>query len=539
MLFRCVGQPVRIETRISRSLASLAVLLGITSAASADILRWDNSKVISGTQGITLGPGVDLTTPTGGGRNLSFANLVATDLSAANFTGANLSHARFNALGGSGGVPPPSFLANTNFTGANISFANFGGIPITSSQFGSTKSYTQHNLTGVGMQNQDMTGWDLSLQNLSKADLHNATLTGANLTGANIAGANLGGSSILTPTQLYSTKSYQRHNLSGVGLSDEDLQGFDFQKQNLKGSNLSLADLANANFTKANIKGANFRMADNFMPVQLYSTGNYKSRNLSQVGFSGLDMSGWILDKQNVTSANFQNADLSGAHFTSANLTKANLNGARLAGAILTKANLTKTNLSDADLRGVGTFTPKKNTLTTNTIFPDGSIHGLSLGNGETLPIHNNALPVTVFSSALFNPGSDTHFLLEDHWTSPLGFALGVQPDIQGNLDLDIAPGQNPDALDGMTFQVFNWPGSVTPALGGLTAAAASAGTTARFATITTDPSLDWDLANLYTDGTVTVHSIASTTPPEACTLGLLSLGVMVLLKRRTRPIPG
>ena len=59
-------------------------LLG--TAVRADIYRWDTGEVIPGTEGITPGPGVDLSH-----MELEYADLENRDLRGANLTDANLS----------------------------------------------------------------------------------------------------------------------------------------------------------------------------------------------------------------------------------------------------------------------------------------------------------------------------------------------------------------------------------------------------------------------------------------------------------------
>ena len=83
-------------------------------------------------------------------------------------------------------------------------------------------------LTGATASDSNLTNADLSQANLTNAyfgyyvDLYGyngyypgADLTGASLTGAEVRGANFSGSS-LTAAQLYSTASYQAHDLTGI-----------------------------------------------------------------------------------------------------------------------------------------------------------------------------------------------------------------------------------------------------------------------------------------------------------------------------------
>ena len=104
------------------------------------------------------------------------------------------------------------------------------------------------NLSGANLSSSesfdlDLTNADLSQADLTGAYLNRVVLTGANLTGALVQRASievnsLGGSGITLP-QLYSTGSYQTHDLSGIGLYG-NLAGVNLAAQNMKGAFLSV-----------------------------------------------------------------------------------------------------------------------------------------------------------------------------------------------------------------------------------------------------------------------------------------------------------
>ena len=67
------------------------LLMSLPAAAQADIFRWDNGQLIPGTEGITPGPGVNLSSPYGEWsspqRNLRFADFSGgLDLTEASFS---------------------------------------------------------------------------------------------------------------------------------------------------------------------------------------------------------------------------------------------------------------------------------------------------------------------------------------------------------------------------------------------------------------------------------------------------------------------
>ena len=73
----------------------------------------------------------------------------------------------------------------------------------------------------------DMTGANFREANLTNADFYYATLTGADFTDAESAERALATSysetAEFTLAQLYSTASYQAHDLSGINLASNDL----------------------------------------------------------------------------------------------------------------------------------------------------------------------------------------------------------------------------------------------------------------------------------------------------------------------------
>ena len=157
----------------------------------------------------------------------------------ANLTGANLSG---------------STLTNANFSGAIVKGVDFGFSGITSSQLYSTATYNSGDLTGIGLEQDDLTGWNFANQNLTSAGLEGSTLTNVNFTNANLTNANLYGyyvasiltnanfsgaivkganfsgttSSGFTASQLYSTASYTNGDLTGIVLEANDLTGWNF-----------------------------------------------------------------------------------------------------------------------------------------------------------------------------------------------------------------------------------------------------------------------------------------------------------------------
>jgi uncharacterized protein YjbI with pentapeptide repeats len=259
------------------------------------IERWDTGAVIPGTDGIVPGPGVQLDH-----RNLEFAVLSNSDLARSRLDSSNLSNAH---------------IFHTNLMNANLTEAV-----------------------------------------LTRADLWNADLKDADLTNAVVTGAWFDVTTSLgfTKEQLYSTASYQAKNLNGIGLSHNDLTGWDFSGQDLNHARFDYATLTNADLTEADLTGTSFGFAiftnadltgavvagagfastthQGFTKEQLYSTASYAAKDLRGIYFGdaldawypgpGNDLTGWDFSGQNLTGATFNSATLANADLTGAIITE-------------------------------------------------------------------------------------------------------------------------------------------------------------------------------------------------------------------------
>ena len=288
----------------------------------------------------------------------------------------------------------------------------------------------------------------------------------------------------------------------------------DFTNANL--TNVDFSDvngLTSATLTGATINGDKFVGSSTSTPTfaQLSSTASYTNGDLSSITFNGeylvnYDFSGINFSKSSIYSCYFSGTKFNGSYFP----------GVTFAGS-----TLTGTDFSDADMRGSTNWMPATDpslgTLATgvhDTILPTGSIVGLSMTAGEKLVVRNNALPVTISTSATMDPTATLEFQLSSGWTSPMNFASGVSPSLPGTLDLEFAAGTSPELLVGDTFQIFGWSTLPTPAN--------------QFTAVDLAPNTVWDLSKLYTTGQATL--IAA---PEPSALAVLSLAATAGLRRR------
>ena len=273
-------------------------------------------------------------------------------------------------------------------------------------------------MQGIGLEYNDLTGWDFSGQNLTNAVSVFSTLTNANLTGAVVTGASFGETTSrgFTQAQLASTASYQTKNLQGIELWCNDLTGWDFSGQNLTNAGLS------STLTNANLAGAN----------------------------------------------------LTNAYLGSSTLTNADLTGANLTNAYLESSTLTNANLTGADTRGAQ-YLNLTGATSRNAILPDGAIAGLNLAAGEQLVVRDDdggsfwsgdmltprlPIPINIQDRLMMSDGGNLQLLFDaDAWDSTISFQPGIPVTLGGNLELSFATDVDLASQIGRTFHIFDWTG--------------------------------------------------------------------------------
>lgn len=110
-------------------------------------------------------------------------------------------------------------------------------------------------LFGSNFTNADLTGANLTDAVLSGSNLQNAVLTGASVAGASFARTTR---NPISQDQLYSTASYEAHNLAQIDLSRIDVSGWDFSGQNLVGADFRLSQLSQTDFSRADLRSGRF-----------------------------------------------------------------------------------------------------------------------------------------------------------------------------------------------------------------------------------------------------------------------------------------
>lgn len=521
-------------------------LVGILSLpASAQIYNWDTGEVIAGTEGITPGPGLTLTSA-----NLQYADFSGSlNLNGSDFQLSILDHARFNLAD----MTYSSFrfasliesdfsnsdlsnvtlenadLTDANFTDANICKANFSRVTgFTEEQLASTANYQAKHLQEINFTGNNLMGWNLADMNLSNAKF-----------GGRSRGS--GGSATMSEVNLRSSiltdVDFEAVNMARADMQDADVAGgnmrdVDLTDASLRGTNLTGVDfnetiLSGADFTNALIAGASFYNTTDtgLTQAQFYATASYQTGELKRFSISTADLSGWDFSGFNLEKASLIVSDLSNADLSQANLFDADFRFTRFENTDLSGANLIS-----ADFRGAsvvsGDFsrTDTRGTLdieyggaiTENAILNDGHIAGLNLGVFETLFVrdYDGGIAITIEDGMTLDPAAVLEIVFTDaDWGSTISLVDGIPVDLDGTLFLGFADGADVNALVGTTYDVFNWNGQLT------------AGDA--FANVAWPTGFDWDISDLYLGGTVTLTAV-----PEPASVILLSL-VLLAFRRR------
>lgn len=231
-----------------------AILGGVTSGGIVDL----GATLPSGwllSRGYLVGFGANLTGADLEGADLSYATLMATILVNADLASANLANRD---------------LTSADLTGANLTSANLSEVMLQDANL------TGANLTGANLMDASLFATNLTRANLTDANLTDAylastTVTSANLTNATMVRVRSEGLIATSPPTLSSDWRWVTSggylvgpdaNLTGAGLSSEDLTGANLTGANLTDAILTGATLSGANLTDAILTRTNFSIVD-------------------------------------------------------------------------------------------------------------------------------------------------------------------------------------------------------------------------------------------------------------------------------------
>jgi uncharacterized protein YjbI with pentapeptide repeats len=185
------------------------------------------------------------------------------------------------------------------------------------------------------------------------------------------------------------------HELAYADLNYQNLTGSRFDFSNLSYASLRQSTLTNANLSGAVVNWANFNNAIGFTKEQLYSTASYQAKNLTGIGLTISDLSGWDFSGQVVTgaalnshsftkeqlysTASYQAKNLTGIVLGYIDLSGWDFHGQNLANAALYDSTLTNADLSGAVVTGARFWNTTSRGFTKEQLYSTASYQAKNL----------------------------------------------------------------------------------------------------------------------------------------------------------------
>lgn len=302
---------------------------------------------------------------------LTNINWSKSSLNSADFSNATIKDSYFESTSLSGANFSNTTLSNVDFSNSNLngifdtSVIGYNSIPTKYTNLSGVKGFTAenlkstqmlsvsrgYNLGGVIFNGNDMSNWDLSdynffhckfegvnfsnakLKGFEYSDLTNANFSGADFTNASfsnsiIKGANFSGGVAkgLTFLSIKGSASWGKYkDLSGINLSSNKLENWNFYNMNLSHSVLSNCSFVNNTDDNIPIAGK----YKDFLTLT-----NFSGANLSNASFSGNEIKNVNFTGANLANSNFRgysttikDVDFSGATLTSVDFYNTNFVG--------------------------------------------------------------------------------------------------------------------------------------------------------------------------------------------------------------------
>ena len=249
-----------------------------------------------------------------------------------------------------------------------------------------------------------------------------------------------------TAEMVFSTKSCERCNLSGMDLSGRDLQNAKLAGSNLNNAHLNKANLAGADMRQAFLQGAQLPNANldaaNLCGAKLNAAPSTAGSSNVAANLAGAFLRNANLSKSNVSGVNFNDSNFysanAGACSTSACDTYARPVCASAAGASLDGAQFSNAYLVGVDMSNVhGSGAVFSNAVLTGAHFNNAVLSPLEgkPANFSSAFIHGADFTSADLTNATFTNAYDAkapgcmQFELGEQHTSFPGFAVPVTPD--------------------------------------------------------------------------------------------------------------
>ena len=149
-------------------------------------------------------------------------------------------------------------------------------------------------------------------------------------------------------------------DLRGAMLSDIKFSGTDLSRVNFAGANLKEANLEKSDLSNANLQGANLKEA--LLKGADLSGVNFAGANLKEVNLTGFDLKHLVFDGADMKEINLTGSDLKGASLKGTNLKEAVLDGVDFKHADMRGTDFSQAKWQGADFSGAF--------YNTTTLFP-------------------------------------------------------------------------------------------------------------------------------------------------------------------------
>jgi uncharacterized protein YjbI with pentapeptide repeats len=274
--------------------------------------------------------------------DLSTVNFKQANLEGANFSNSNLNNAQLVNANLQGANFLCSDLRGANLRSANLDYVIFSKAKIDSdteiayksrqiweivNHKSKTKNLTKIDLSNANLFRADLSDLDLSHAKLNRANLNNANLKDAYLYKADLTGANLHNADLrnayfshanLTKAYLVGASCY------GTYFKDAELQFANFKTTKLNQKTMidpkwySVWEIVNRGGANRNLSGVDL------------SNANLQGVDFEEANLTNANLSNSILLHSNLNRANLTNTDLVGANLGSIDLSNSTLEGTKL-----------------------------------------------------------------------------------------------------------------------------------------------------------------------------------------------------------------
>ncbi len=302
-------------------------------------------------------------------------------------------------------------------------------------------------LSKVDLKDKNLNYADLSNMNLSNIDLSGVSFINANLSGVNISSttdltntdltdSNMTGATIINPildNTVFNGVNFTDAKISNTDLSSVSLQNTKFSMSSIFNKNFINVILTDTDFSNANFTGAKIDFGTVNLKDAILKGANLTGLIMTNMDFSGKDLTNTLFINTNLSSSNFSNSTLVNADFSGSNLNNTSFNKADLSFAIFSDTttinsltNFTQSFLEFADLSTLNF----SGTNFSNALFYAKDLSGYNLSNANfSFAVFTGA---NFFNSTITNTKFSNTLVSNSTWTN--GTVFGAKTCASGSI---------------------------------------------------------------------------------------------------------